>query len=183
MYELHEWSNSNVRLLMSSSDIEESLKSTIPNGLILILPSESDEFTKTLQSKPLYTVNRLSFAGIAVLSPLRRSWMFINQVARTKKVKTLLTNILNWTRAANKNAKTAKQLLNMILCNGFLTLNLAMNGYRTELSVRVNINARKGFMVCIWSGLISQSIPCILPFMRVACNVQREPCWGSINYY
>jgi len=86
-----------------------------------------------------------------------------------------LTIILYWRIAANKNARTAIELPKTSFCNGLRMPNLARNGYRTELNDMFNNRANNGCMVCIWSGLISQSTPSILPFISVACNVHREP--------
>lgn len=87
-----------------------------------------------------------------------------------------LTNIWKWRIPANRKAKTAMEKLNTSFCNGLRMPNLVRNGKRTELKDKINNKANNGWTVCIWSGLISQSMLSILPFISVACNVQREPC-------
>lgn len=88
----------------------------------------------------------------------------------------ILTNILYWITAAIRKASTAMKLLNMSFCSGRRMPNFARNGNRMRSNDKVNKNANTGWIVCIWSGLISQPMSFTLPSINVACNVHREPC-------
>lgn len=88
----------------------------------------------------------------------------------------ILTNILYWRIAAIRKASTAMKLLNMSFCNGLRMPNFARNGNRMRSNDKVNKSANTGWIVCIWSGLISQPMSFTLPSINVACSVHREPC-------
>jgi len=88
----------------------------------------------------------------------------------------VLTNILYWRTAVSRKASAAMEVLKMSFCSGCRMPNFAKNEYRTRSSEKSIKSASSGWMVCIWSGLISQLIPSNLPSINVACNVHRELC-------
>jgi len=103
-----------------------------------------------------------------------------NKKKRVKKKKiydrkSSITTILNWSKAANTNAMTARTPQKVSFCNGFRSPIAANSGYRTTSKRTSTITPNKGTSIWIWSGLIVQFKKSTRPFISMACNVHLEP--------